>query len=1008
MMDLLAELARDFDLSKIVVIVDLAESTEEESVLNKTYIAKKLSQKLDCVDSELNLEQLYSLYVKMYSKTDLIFFLASITKRFGPPKYYEILHTMNFKYIVEAHPFALWFDFLINKQFDEKDNVFLLNNDDITFGDNRNLFVGLYGNINYDSSHIVLTESEHQDFIEDAKNLSVSIRSILKNDILFLDFNQNSNYFKRLYNFICRKNGRYPNKSILITNHISKSLAFGIDENLYIVNKPVRDALEHLRKEVIKDIKKDQVDMFIQEFPEYPYKYLDSYEESDELIFFGRKREIQELTRKVRASNQVAILTAKSGFGKTSLIKAGLIPNIRKNGDTDIIYIRAGKNPWYSFVSMLKKKKIISKDEVNNIDIKKLIQQKYLLLIIDQFEECLVNLPENEWNKFDKCFIELIRRNPQITLLVSIRQDFVYHLSKLKFISQEYYSLTYNLKALDNLNAKQAIIEPLRNYGFEYDEGLVDLIIEDLRGLNLDVNKNYVDPTQLQIVCDKLYNTALSRELVIISLELYHELGDSKGILESYIEDSLGIYGGQELSIIKSLLGCFVSSQNTKIKVSREEVLLQVGKQYEISDFQDIKSLFESIMKTRLIIPCDDNYDEYFELAHEYIINKIREWMDEEGVKLKESYEFLKVEMQKWDRFNSFIPVSVLNSIKTYREKLSLTSREIAYIIASIIKTDKFDESLVYWINRYDCENDLYEFLIWLTKYHRGYGRILAGTLLCIVIDDNSIHSEVIEVFQEYISPHFLVVESDLRLAEIEVNDEFVRTVLAIIEEKRFKNMVYIPKAIVKLGLSYKDGSKIIKEYDFPNKLRKFFPKDEREVSIDGFYIDKYMVTNKDYSEFKPEFRYNNKDDDYPVVGLTLKQAADFAEWWGKSIPTEDEWEYSARGNDFRFFPWGNIWDYDYEKKINESEKKCNTSLSGTDGLTSVFKYKNGESVYGCLNMAGTAWEWTTTNAIDSTTKAIIKGGSWSLLNVMPWLWYRFSYDNTKGYLNVGFRCVIR
>ena len=125
----------------------------------------------------------------------------------------------------------------------------------------------------------------------------------------------------------------------------------------------------------------------------------------------------------------------------------------------------------------------------------------------------------------------------------------------------------------------------------------------------------------------------------------------------------------------------------------------------------------------------------------------------------------------------------------------------------------------------------------------------------------------------------------------------------------------------VTLGLSIKSRDEIIKKHDIGNRMKPFFPDSERISSFSLFRIDKYTVTNKMYAEFDEDYYYNEEQADYPVVGINLRQAQAYAHWWGKDIPTEDEWEYAARGTDFRYFPWGNDWDYESEINKEECEK---------------------------------------------------------------------------------------
>jgi len=185
---------------------------------------------------------------------------------------------------------------------------------------------------------------------------------------------------------------------------------------------------------------------------------------------------------------------------------------------------------------------------------------------------------------------------------------------------------------------------------------------------------------------------------------------------------------------------------------------------------------------------------------------------------------------------------------------------------------------------------------------------------------------------------------------------------------------------------------------------------DSRQVrSLPDYYIDTHPVTNADYAAFVSDTGYRPPrfwdgctppadKEDHPVVGISFEDARAYADWAGKDLPSEEEWEKAARGCDGRAYPWGDLF----------SQKKSNVSGSGIKDTCSVKDFTEGKSQYGCMGMAGNIWEWTRTPFRQGGKNRALKGGSWYDFSTYARCASRFSAPLNYEGNSVGFRCVLR
>jgi formylglycine-generating enzyme required for sulfatase activity len=148
-----------------------------------------------------------------------------------------------------------------------------------------------------------------------------------------------------------------------------------------------------------------------------------------------------------------------------------------------------------------------------------------------------------------------------------------------------------------------------------------------------------------------------------------------------------------------------------------------------------------------------------------------------------------------------------------------------------------------------------------------------------------------------------------------------------------------------------------------------------------GLFVARTPLTNAEYARFvaatgrEPPRHWRGAFPpaelrDHPVVYVSWRDAAAYAEWAAVRLLSEEEWEKAARGIDGRVFPWGDAFD----------PALCNTREGGIGATTPVGRYSpDGDSPCGCADMAGNVWEWMAGEWSPGSGRRVLRGGSFVL-----------------------------
>jgi formylglycine-generating enzyme required for sulfatase activity len=227
--------------------------------------------------------------------------------------------------------------------------------------------------------------------------------------------------------------------------------------------------------------------------------------------------------------------------------------------------------------------------------------------------------------------------------------------------------------------------------------------------------------------------------------------------------------------------------------------------------------------------------------------------------------------------------------------------------------------------------------------------------------------------------------------------------------------MSYLPAAMFTMGSNDKKNKKYwIEPEDGPEW--PWLDEPIRKVSISALCMDTTEVTVAAYrgcmqSGKCEEPRKSNCSwhkgnvDDHPQDCVTWGQADQFCRAMEKRLPTEEEWEYGARGTDGRRYPWGNDAPH-YNVATGRYREFCN-SYPNND-FCPVGQFKKFASPFDLLDMAGNLAEWTSSEdcGLKPPCRKIVRGCGGPALAEMRSA-HRESQAPTLKDFTLGFRCAL-
>jgi formylglycine-generating enzyme required for sulfatase activity len=709
-----------------------------------------------------------------------------------------------------------------------------------------------------------------------------------------------------------------------------------------------------------------------------PYLGLDTFDEKSADLFFGRDADVQRLIEKLKASNFLAVIGA-SGSGKSSLVRAGLIPALRTNtlpesGEWAIMILRPGAHPITELALKLLELpgQSRSTDSLSRLENglrqndRTLHQEarlhitslgltpeqdlrRRIVIVVDQFEELFtLCMDEAERRSFLNNLLHASSAlDSRCVVILTLRADFYHKCLPFEGLAPRMANHQYGVGPMSDENLKQAIEGPASLMGVRVEPELLQEMIDEVRN----------QPGSLPLLEYTLLEVWKRRRDQTMTLRDYHASGGVKEALARRAEDIYAGLKAEQQEIVRRIMLRLTQpgqgTEDTRRRASLSELVAQK------ENHQQVEAVVSQFTSARLLTTNLGDQEGIVDVSHEALIRgwpRLREWVDEDRAGLQ------------------------------IQHRLSEATREW-------IKGNR-DKELLYRGNR------LREALDWSQK---RTGSLSVEEQEFITLSEKE---------QKKDKRRRKVVISVIAAASIlliSIFTIFGIGMYSIYQENNEKNRV--------IDLMEKDFVRIPSgEFEMGSLQGRKYERPPRRVRIRSFEMGKFEVTQKQWWAVMDNSPSAFSGDDRPVEFITWNEVQDFcqrlSQKTGKTyrLPTEAEWEYAARGGTLTAFSFG-----DDENKLEEYGWYAANSGTSTHAVGTKLP-----NPFGLFDMHGNVWEWvedswhdnyegapsdgTAWRDSDGAALRVIRGGSWLDNAVACRSAFRYGDEPGNRRDNLGFR----
>ena len=728
------------------------------------------------------------------------------------------------------------------------------------------------------------------------------------------------------------------------------------------------------RQDIVLDVlnsdENDQPSVQTKIITKSPYPGLRAFTEDESALFFGRMPEITSLLTKITSSRFLAVIGA-SGSGKSSLVRAGVLPKLAEKTDgKHWEWLRftpggIGDDPFMalSFVLMpsLERLKLTAREiatqlqKRGNIDemAEKYLAQKpateQLILFIDQFEELFTLVDEC----YRQRFVNLLGKAGQsshLRIILTVRADFHEHCLNYDALASLINTGAWHLASPDTPALWQIVHGPAIAAGLQFESGLVEQILSD-------TGTGSGALALMAFALEQLYLSCAPS--TTLTWEAYDRLGRVSHAIGRHAQET---YNNLEEDAQNALGEVF--AELVTVDPERGVATRKRADFARIGQTDAARQLIDSFTEARLLVKSEVNgtdaktpvsmRETVVEVAHEAVLTHwdlLKNWINE--------------------RFDDFCLL-----------------RQVTLEAAEWERNLRPDANL--WVH---------ERLQQVYAMQQKLKPQLSGSVVAFI------RPEAERLLEKLTNPALTHLQRErigVRLAEIGDPRPGIG-----VDENGLPKFDWCPVP---------SGQITLKDY-------------AGTYNVELFFISQYPVTFKQYRAFlEAADGYQNvrwwtnlqhepvpgeqyrKIDNHPAETVSWFDAVAFCRWLSDKrglairLPTEWEWQQAATGgHPENKYPWGTVFE----------SMRCNSYESGLGRTTAVGMYPQGISPVGALDMTGNVWEWCSngydkpeSTEVAADGRRVVRGGSWRRDQDYARAAYRYHYTPVDRGGSLGFRVV--